>query len=106
VRGARGVGVAEDVDAVALHLGERAEGGIERLRGRPFDLTHRLHEGEVVAALGVEESRPQVQVVPQVGEGVLEEALEELRLGAARLQRAEERVETAVEQLCGSHEST
>jgi hypothetical protein len=58
LRRARRFRVAEDVDAVARDLGEGRQGRVERLGQRDPGFADRLHEGEVVAALGVEQAPP------------------------------------------------
>ena len=82
LRRSRGLGRAPDVDAVARELGDRGDPVLERFGDRRAGLAEGLHEREVVAALGVDEPRAQVQVVLQARERVLDEALDELRLRA------------------------
>ena len=104
IRAALGVGVREDVDAVAGDVSERRALRIERLGERRRRVPDRLDQDESVAALGVQEPRAQAQVVTKSGETVLEKGLDELGLRPPRLQCVEERVEAAVEEFRSCHE--
>ena len=92
-RGARLLGIGEDVDAVAQHEGHRRPGRLEGLGERVHALSDPREQLEPVAALAVDEHAPQAEIVPQGMKRLLDEVVGLLPAGALALEPVEQPVQ-------------